>query len=88
MWLIAVCAAPSAAGGKSQRAGAMSRHASLAEFLWIALPAAVLKCLGWNSASDIEQEILLPRVKHFAEFFCGTGGLVTALSQAAMRCAW
>ena len=63
-------------------------HSSLAAWLWMALPLVVLQSLGWGSKSDIEEELLRPRVKHCAEFFCGTGGLVTALSQAGMRCAW
>ena len=66
----------------------MTSSASVAAFLWTALPVLVLQCLGWSSAEDIERELLKPRSKHFAEFFCGTGGLVTALSQAGMRCAW
>ena len=66
----------------------MVPSSSVAVFLWALLPAPVLQCLGWSSACDVEQELLKPRVKHFAEFFCGTGGLVTALSQAGMRCAW
>ena len=67
---------------------AMVSSASLAAFLWTALPIVVLQCLGWSSTEDIERELLKPRLKHFAEFFCGTGGLVTALSQAGMRCTW
>ena len=63
-------------------------HATLVAFLWATLPQAVLQCLGWSSTWDIDQEMLLPRVKHFVEFFCGTGGLTAALSQAGMRCAW
>ena len=66
----------------------MASSVSLAAFLWAALPVAVLQCLGWSSTRDIECDLLNPRVKHFAEFFCGTGGLVAALSQAGMRCAW
>ena len=66
----------------------MASSVSVAAFLWTALPVVVLQCLGWSSTEDIERELLKPRVKHFAEFFCGTGGLVTALSQAGMRCAW
>lgn len=66
----------------------MVSHVSLAGFLWAVLPTAVLQCLGWSSTRDIEEELLKPRVKHFAEFFCGTGTLSTALSQAGMRCAW
>ena len=67
---------------------AMASAASLASFLWVALPQAVLVCLGWKSTQDIELHLLKPCVKHFAEFFCGTGGLVTAFSLAGMRCAW
>ena len=70
------------------QARAMESSVSVAAFLWVALPAVVLQCLGWSSAENIERELLKPRLKHFAEFFCGTGGLVTALSQAGMRCAW
>ena len=68
--------------------GAMSDSDLLAAFLWKALPTAVLRSLGWSTTADIKEEILNPRTKHFAEFFCGSGGLVTALSQAGMRCAW
>ena len=66
----------------------MVSSASLAVFLRTTLPVAVLECLGWSSTQDIEEELLRPRAKHFAEFFCGTGGLVTAVASAGMRCAW
>ena len=66
----------------------MAEHAVVAAYLWTALPAVVLQCLGWNSQSDVAQELLQPRAKHAVEFFCGTGALATALSQAGMRCDW
>ena len=66
----------------------MASGVALAAFLWVALPTAALQCLGWSSTRDIEVELSNTPVKHFAEFFCGSGGLVAALGQAGMRCAW
>lgn len=88
MWLAASATEKQPRPSSGESRGTMASHVSLAAFLWAALPAVVLRCLGWSSPLDIEDELLKPRVKHFAEFFCGTGGLTTALSQAGMRCAW
>ena len=60
----------------------------VADFLLKSLPARVLAHLGWQSASCVRPALIRTRVKHAVEFFCGTGGLVAALSQSGLRCAW
>ena len=83
-----LCPARLSASACPARARAMADHAVVAAYLWTALPAVVLQCLGWISKSDVAQDLLKPRTKHAVEFFCGTGSLTTALSQAGMRCDW
>ena len=60
----------------------------VADFLLKSLSARVLAHLGWQSASCVRPALIRTRVKHAVEFFCGTGGLVAALSQSGLRCAW
>ena len=61
---------------------------AVAGFLLESLSARVLSHLGWRSASCVMPVLIRPRVKHAIEFFCGTGGLVAALSQSGLRCDW
>ena len=60
----------------------------VAGFLLESLSARVLVHPRWQSASCVMPALIRPRVKHAIEFFCGTGGLVAALSQSGLRCDW
>ena len=58
-------------------------------YLWTTCSSPLVRdALGWCSANDVLQKLQMPRVKHFAEFFCGTGGLVAEVDRRGLRCSW
>ena len=59
-----------------------------AAYLWAACGPLVRDALGWRSADAVLQKVQMPRVKHFAELFCGTGGLVAEVDRRGLRCSW
>jgi len=75
-------------GSQSLPSICMARAVALVEFLGTAVPVRVRRHLAWKTESDIVATVQCPRTKHFVEFFCGTGGLVAALSQRGLRCGW
>ena len=57
-------------------------------FLWGTCSHKQHQALGWGAITDVEATLQVPRYKHFAEFFCGTGGLISEIAELRMRCAW
>ena len=58
-------------------------------YLWSTLPPKVRLALGWRTRTDVAAAVSQrARTKHFVEFFCGTGGLVTAALSQGLRCSW
>ena len=58
-------------------------------YLWRTLSPKVRLALGWRTGADAGAAVRnQARTKNFVEFFCGTGGLVTAALSQALRCSW
>lgn len=60
----------------------------LAELLWGRCNPNLRRALRWRRRGDVCRAVQAVRVRHFVEWFCGTGNLTTACSQQKMRVAW
>ena len=80
-------------GGSQPRSAPAPSGASIAMdvgcYLWRTLPPKVRLALGWRTRADAAAAVSHhARTKNFVEFFCGTGGLVTAALSQGLRCSW
>lgn len=60
----------------------------LVECLWSECSAGVKRALKWRNRADVRAQVQAVRVRHFVEWFCGTGALTTACSQLGLRVSW
>ena len=60
----------------------------LVDLLWSESTSGVKRALKWRGRMDVRAVVQAVRVRHFVEWFCGTGGLTTACSQVGLNVAW
>ena len=60
----------------------------LVECLWSECPARVKQQLKWRRRADVRGAVRAVRVRHFVEWFCGTGALTTACSRLGLLVGW
>lgn len=58
------------------------------ECLWSECSVGVKRELKWRCRADVRAAVQAVRVRHFVEWFCGTGGLTTACSQLGLLVSW
>ena len=57
----------------------------LVDLLWSESTSGVKRALKWRGRMDVRAVVQAVRVRHFVEWFCGTGGLTTACSQVGLN---
>ena len=60
----------------------------LEECLWKECSSEVKKELNWRCRRDVHAAVQAVRVRHFVEWFCGTGALTSACSQMGLLVGW
>ena len=66
----------------------MNAEEELVELLWGRCRPNLRRALRWRRRADARKAAQAMRMRHFVEWFCGTGNLTTACSQQKMSVAW
>ena len=61
---------------------------ALVECLWSECQPGVRRSLKFRCRTDVRAAVQAVRVRHFVEWFCGTGSLTTACSQLGLCVSW
>lgn len=72
----------------SHRGARSAMEEPLVECLWSECQPGLRRALKWRRRSDVRAVVEAVRVRHFVEWFCGTGALTTACSQMGLQVGW